>query len=168
MSFSMRIIKDFVNGKEPRNHPLSTGEAYIAEVMGEIDQAHRAVRTFVDLVNEFQLKALRLIRDDLNGHKLYIQDIVEVDDVAEKIPTEARFDNFMIKFISFFFSKVGTLNNGQSIFELSRPNKGALTTPLFAIYRVASTKGFCKIYQENTHFLGTLYDSNLASYCTER
>ena len=120
MSFSMRIIKDFVNGKEPRNHPLSTGEAYIAEVMGEIDQAHRAVRTFVDLVNEFQLKALRLIRDDLNGHKLYIQDIVEVDDVAEKIPTEARFDNCSIS------STVGTPNNGQSIFELSGPNKGAL------------------------------------------
>ena len=89
----MRIIKDFVNGAEPRNHPLSTGEAYIAEIMGEIDQAHRAVKVFVDLVNEFQLKALRLIRDDLNGHKLYIQDIVEVDDVAEKIPSEARFGN---------------------------------------------------------------------------
>ena len=42
------------------------------------------------IVNEFNVRAIRLIREDLNGHPLYIQDIVEIDDISIKIATQVK------------------------------------------------------------------------------
>lgn len=41
-------------------------------------------------VNEYNQKALRLIRQDVDGHPLYIQDIAEIDDIALQMASRAK------------------------------------------------------------------------------
>merc|ERR1712131_536264 len=86
----MQIIKNFIYGQEIQNVAFTKGEIYLAELMGEVEQAHEVIDDFIKLVNEFNVRAIRLIREDLNGHPLYIQDIVEIDDISIKIAGQVK------------------------------------------------------------------------------
>ena len=45
----MQIIKNFIYGQEIQNVAFTKGEIYLAELMGEVEQAHKVIDGFIKL-----------------------------------------------------------------------------------------------------------------------